>query len=306
MNFKPLTGLVAAPFTPFHPDGSVDYRVIARQAASLAANGVTGAFICGTTGEGLSLTTAERMGVAEEWMKVAPDSLRVVVHTGHAGLADSRTLATHAEKIGAAGVGCFAPCFFKPAAIPDLVRFCQSVASAAPDLPFYYYHIPSMTGVNFAMADFLRAAGETIPNLAGIKFTYENLMDFGLCLELENRRFDMVFGRDEMLLAGLGIGAKGAIGSTYNFAAPVYQRIIAAFEKGDLVTARAEQARANAMIEIFVRHGGLPAGKAIMQLIGLDCGPTRIPLRTLSTDQLAQLRRELEAVGFFDYCQRPA
>lgn len=301
MNINKLHGLIAAPYVALNADGSIDLKKIESQALSLVTNGVAGAFVCGTTGEGVSLSTAERMAVASRWREVAGPALKVIVHVGHTSLPECQTLAAHAQKIGAAGVSNFAPVFFKPSNIEDLTLFCAEVASAAPELPYYYYQIPSMTGVNLPAADFLRQAKDKIPNLAGVKFTFENLMDFAECSRLDNGRFDIVFGRDEMLLAGLALGATGAIGSTYNFAAPVYHRIIEAFTRGDLATAQAEQARANAMIAIFIRFGGLSAGKSIMRLIGLDCGPLRLPLRTLSAEKEKALRLELDEIGFFDF-----
>ncbi len=299
-----LSGLIAAPYTPLHQDGSLNLPMIDKLAGSLVSNGVTGAFVCGTTGEGVSLTNDERTQVAERWQEVAGEKLRVIVHVGHTSAVDARSLAAHAEKIGAWGVGCLAPFFFKPGNAEDLAAFCAEVAAGAPGLPFYYYQIPSMTGVSLSAADFLRAAAPRIPNLAGVKFTFENLMDFAECQRLDGGRYDIVFGRDEILVAGLAIGARGAIGSTYNFMAPIFHEIIAAFDKGDLSTAREKQAAANAIIQIFIRHGGLPVGKAMMKMIGLDCGPVRLPLRTLSDTQQAQLRKELETAGFFQLCSR--
>jgi N-acetylneuraminate lyase len=299
-----LTGLIAAPFTALHADGSLNLSMIEKQAASLVANGVTGAFVCGTTGEGASQSVAERQQVAARWQEVAGKELRIIVHVGHTSLPEARSLAAHAQQIGAQGVGSLAPFFFKPAKVDDLVTFCAEVASAAPALRFYYYQIPSMTGVNIPAADFLRAAAHHIPNLSGVKFTFENLMDFAECLRLDGGRYDIVFGRDEMLVAGLALGCSGAIGSTYNFLAPVFREVIAAFEQGDLAMARERQAAANAIIQIFIRHGGLVAGKAMMKMIGLDCGPARLPLRSLSDVQQAQLRSDLEVAGFFDLCSR--
>ncbi len=302
MNSQKLTGLIAAPYVALNADTSLNLNAIEAQAHSLVASGVSGAFICGTTGEGVSLTMEERMAVATRWCEVAGPDLRVIVHVGHTALGDCQTLAAHAQKIGAFGVSNFAPFFFKPSNTTDLVDFCAEVAAAAPALPYYYYQIPSMTGVSLPTADFLRAAQHKIPNLAGVKFTFENLMDFAESTRLDDGRFDVVFGRDEILVAGLALGAKGAIGSTYNFAAPVYNRILKAFAQGDLATAQAEQARANAMISVFIRFGGLTAGKSIMRLIGLDCGPVRLPLRSLSKAQESELRVELEKVGFFEFC----
>ena len=96
-----LTGLIAAPFTAMRVDGSLNLDMIQRQAGALAEGRVSGAFICGTTGEGFALTTDERLQVAEQWVAVAPPSLRVIVHVGHQAVSESRKLAAHAEKIKA-------------------------------------------------------------------------------------------------------------------------------------------------------------------------------------------------------------
>lgn len=302
MNFQPLTGLVAAPFTAFHSDGSLNLETVERQAESLAEHGVSGAFVCGTTGEGASLSVAERKQLAERWTAAAGSTLRIVIHAGTNVLSDSIELAAHAQKVGAAAVGIIAPHFFKPATVADLIEWCAPIAAAAPELPFYYYHMPAMTGVALPCAEFLAVAAERIPNLAGVKFTHENLMDYLACVELQGRRFDALFGRDEILLAALALGARGAIGSTYNYAAPIFVRLLQAFEFGNLEAAREEQVRANAVITAMVRHGGLAAGKAIMAMIGLPCGPMRLPMRTLEHDQITALRRDLEACGFFELC----
>ena len=298
MNRPRFVGLVAAPFTPLHDDGGIDEGLIERLAAGLAADGVAAAFVCGTTGEGPSLTTAERKRVAERWVKAAPAGLRVVVHVGHACGADCRELAANAAAIGADAIACLAPFFFRPATVRDLVDFCRPVAAAAEDLPFYYYHIPSMTGVAFPMVDFLGAAAGTIPSLAGLKYTHDDLHDLGRCVRFEDGRFDVLFGRDEALLAGLACGVQGAIGSTYNYMAGVYHELIAAFRAGDLETARRRQAVAGDVIAVMLAHGGLPAGKAIMALRGFDCGPVRPPLVTLDAGRRASLARALAAVGF--------
>jgi N-acetylneuraminate lyase len=150
--------------------------------------------------------------------------------------------------------------------------------------------------------DFLKEADGKIPNLAGIKFTHEDLMDYANARAFAGGKYAMLFGRDEILLAGLGFGAAGAVGSTYNFAAPLYLSLMRAFAADDLETARREQGRAREFIGVLQRHGGLVAGKAVMKLIGLDCGPARLPLRTLRTTEETSLRTDLEAVGFFDYC----
>jgi N-acetylneuraminate lyase len=195
-----------------------------------------------------------------------------------------------------------APPFFKPSAIEDLVSWCRLVASAAPKLPFYYYHLPSLTGVNFSMARFLELAKDAVPTLAGIKYTHGDLMDFLRCLRYETGRFDIMFGQDEQLLAALACGAAAAVGSTYGYAAPLYLRIIDAYHAGDMVAAQRSQLQSAELVALLIKYGPMGASKAMMKLAGIDCGPPRPPLRTLTAEQFDQLRSDLERVGFFTYC----
>lgn len=297
IGFRPLTGLIAAPFTPMNEDGSLDLARIPELARHLRAEGLSGVFICGTTGEGASLTTEERLRVAEAWMKSPHGGLRVIVNTGHAGLADAGNLARHAESIGADGIGILPPYFFKPQNTEELLACCENVCRACPKTAAWYYHIPSLTGTLLPIAPLLRAARGRIPNLVGVKYTHHDLADYQRCLALGG--FDAVFGRDELLLASLAVGALGAIGSTYNYAAKVYLEIMEAFAKGDLARAQTLQQRSVRLVEILERHGGgVRFGKAMMKLRGVDCGPVRLPLTNVGGDELEEIKREWD--GLFD------
>lgn len=293
-----LTGLVAATHTPMHADGRINLAAIERQAAHLAASPVAGAFICGSTGESHSLTVAERMSVARRWQEVRDRAkLKLIVHVGHNCQEDARTLAAQAREIGADAISAMAPCYFKPAATEDLIDFLAPVAAAAPELPFYFYDIPALTGVNVALGEFLRAGKQRIPNLAGIKFTSSNLMALQECLEADDGQFNILFGTDEMLLGALALGVHGAVGSTYNYAAPLYTKLIAAHQAGDNITAQALQMQSVKLVQVLLPYGVLPAGKALMSLVGVDCGPVRPPVRQLREDQKARLFRQVETLG---------
>jgi N-acetylneuraminate lyase len=306
MTNRKTEGLIAAPFTPLRADGSLNLDAVEHYARWLHQNRVVGAFICGTTGEGMSLTLDERRQLAERWVTTAPSGLRVIVHVGHNALADCQALAAHAQSIGADSIACLSPFFFKPAGVEGLVDWCEQVAAAAPRLPFYYYHMPSMTGVSVKVYEFLRLASRRIPNLAGIKFTFEDLEDFQRCLQLEDGRFDVLFGRDELLLSALKLGARGAVGSTYNYAAPLYCALIAACEQGDAAKAADLQALAVRMINAFLECGAQPiaAFKWFMGQVAVECGPVRLPLRNPSGEQIATLEAKLEASGIFEWVQR--
>ena len=150
------------------------------------------------------------------------------------------------------------------------------------------------------MIDFLKYAGDLIPNLAGIKYTSATIHEYQSCLELENGKFDVLFGFDELLLPALSIGAKGAIGSTYTFAAPHYLKTMALYLQCENEAARKNHAFMVEVIRVFARYPSVPAQKAIMKMLGFDMGPCRLPLVTLSKIQYDKLYSELEAVSFFE------
>ena len=297
-----INGLVAATHTPFHHDGSLNPDAIENQAAHLSANGVSHAFIGGTTGESSSLSLDERQTLTQRWIEITRNSeLSVIVHVGSNCLNDSRTLAAQAQALGASAISALAPSYFKPGNIATLVSSMAQIASGAPDLPFYYYEIPSLSGINLSPSDFLSQAAEQIPNLAGIKFTSNNLMEYQLCRETLGGRFDIPFGFDEIMLAALALGATGAVGSSFNFAAPIYHRVMSAFATGDLARARAEQLRSVRLIKVLAARGYMGAAKALMEMLGVQVGPPRLPCAALDAAQVKSLHAELESLGFFEW-----
>lgn len=295
---KKLTGLVAATHTPFDAAGELNLPVVERQAEYLHRAGVGTVFIAGTTGESHSLTLAERLALAQRWAEVVRGtSLRLVVHVGTNCLADARTLARQAQALGADAIAALAPSYFKPRNVDALIACCAEIASAAPEVPFYFYDIPGMTGLSLSMPEFLARAPESVPTLAGLKFTNPDLMAYQRCLHAGAGKFDVPWGLDECLLAALALGAVGAVGSSYNFAAPLYLEIMAAFARGDLAAARAVQYRSVELIDLLAGFGYLPAAKAVMGFLGVEVGPARLPLGNLTPDERSRLRAELDRRG---------
>lgn len=286
-----FNGLIAAACTPFRPDFSLDTERIPGLTDYLAGLGLAGLFVCGSTGECSSMTTEERMTAAGMFVSSVRGRLPVIVHVGSACVKEAEILAAHAESVKADAVAAVAPSYFKPGDVKALVESMRIISAAAPSLPFYFYHIPVLTGVNFPMFDFLRLAEDRIPMLAGIKFTYENLMDFQLCLNYRPEKYQLLFGRDEILLAGLALGATGGVGSTYNYAAPLYLKMMEAFQSGDLDTARKLQLLSQKLVLILGKYPS--AGKQIMALIGQPVGPQRPPLAN-SFEKNAELLEELK------------
>jgi N-acetylneuraminate lyase len=300
-NHFQLRGLVAATFTPFRADGSLDLGRVKPVIDAVIAQGATGLYVCGSTGEGPLLSTEERLRVAEVSVKAAAGRVPVVIQVGHNSITEARTIATHAQQIGADAISATPPGYFKPDSLDNFIKCIAHIAGGAPKLPFYYYHIPVLSGVRFDMVEFLRQGGPRIPNLRGIKFSDATLHEMLACIEFDGGRYDILFGIDEMLLGGLAFGARGAVGSTYNFAAPLYKKIIAAFDAGDLTEARRLQSLSAEMVRIIVGNGGRGGLKAAMALIGADCGHSRLPTVTTSPAQRTKMKKELAALGFFNW-----
>ncbi|TNV20989.1 N-acetylneuraminate lyase [Buttiauxella sp. B2] len=276
-----LTGLIAAPHTPFTADGSVNYPVIDQIAEHLIKQGVKGAYVLGTTGEGIHCSVEERKKVAERWVSASAGKLSITLHTGALSIADSLELSRHAETLDIFATSVIGPCFFKPGNIEDLVEYCRINAAAAPSKGFYYYH-SGMSGVNLDMEQFLQVAADRIPNLTGMKFNSSDMYEYQRCVRVNNGQFDIPFGVDEFLPAGLACGAVGAVGSTYNYAAPLYHRLIDSFNRGDQQDVAACMDKVIAIIRVLVQYGGVAAGKVAMKLHGIDVGDPRRPLRPMT------------------------
>ena len=296
-----LTGLVGAAFTPLRPDGSLNLAAIPAIVDRLERDGVVGVYILGSTGEGESLGREERLAVAEAYVRAATGRLATIVQVGHNSLAEARAFASHAQSIGADAISALPPSYFKPASEPVLVRCLASIAEGAPALPFYYYHIPPLTGVDPDMDRFLAEAERHLPTFAGIKFSDQRLHVLDYCLRYGDGKYDIVYGVDEMLLGALAMGVRGAVGSTYSFAAPLYRGVIESFERGDLTTARHLQHLANRMIGTIIDCCGRAGLKAAMSPVGPEFGPYRLPQETVDAAALVRLREELQAIGFFTW-----
>ncbi len=309
-----IKGLIDAPFTPMLPNGDINPSVIPAYAALLARNGLKGVFINGSSGEGYMLTDEERIRLAEAWIAAVADlkakglasDFKVIVHVGSTCVRSARHLAEHAQHAGAFGIGAMAPPFPKVSRVEELVKYCEEIASAAPRLPFYFYHIPAFNGAFLSMYDFLRAVDGRIANFAGIKYTFESLYEYNRCRRYADGKFDMLHGQDETILPCLAMGgAQGGIGGTTNYNGRCLVGIQEAWANGDLERARALQNYAQDVIDVICHfRGNIVGGKRIMKLIGLDLGPNRTPFQNVTDEEEQQLRRELEAIDFFKHCNK--
>ena len=301
MTTQHFDGLIAALFTPLHPDGSVHYELIPDLVQHLIDSGVKGIFVCGSNGEGPNLTLEERMQILEVVIQSAKGQLYIISHVGHASIAEAQKLARHAAQAGAHAISSVAAFYFKPTSVQNLADCMTAIASAAPTLPFYYYHIPMLTGISIDTVAFMELAEQQIPNFVGIKYTAFTIWEYQSCLNYKQKKYDVLYGFDENYLSALAVGAKGAIGSTFNFAAPLYLKVRQYFENGQLDKAQELMLLLVEMVRIFIKYPPIPAQKAIMKMIGFDLGPCRLPLQALSDEDSHQLFEQLSSIQFFDH-----
>lgn len=301
MDFARLTGLIAATYTPLNERAQLKTDVVPAMVDHLIQQGLRGLYVCGSTGEGMSLSSADRKAVTESYVQAAAGRVPVIVQVGHNSLDEARELAAHAAQCGAEMISATCPSYFKVTSVDALVDSMQVIASGAPELPFYYYHIPALTGSAIDMPEFLQLAGKRIPNLVGIKYTAPTLFEFQMCQSVDGGRFDIVWGCDEMLLGAYATGAQAGIGSTYNVAPALYRNLVDAIEQQKWDEARRLQLVSIEMIRTIGRYPFHPAMRCVLGFQGFDVGDCLLPQPKLSEQQAEQLRSDLHSIGFFDW-----
>lgn len=290
-----IRGIIPALHTAFTSGGEFDPARQARLVERLITQGVHGLFAGGSTGEFPLLSLEEREELTRTVVSAAAGRIPVIIH---AGAPDTRTavrLARNAVAEKASAVSALPPYYYRHRP-PELLDHFRAVAAASEPLPFYAYHLPQLTGV--AMEPEIISGLLTIPNFAGLKWSDPDLFGLGEAVETFGPRADVLSGRDEVLLAALTLGARGAIGSTYNFLAPWFVSLWDSYSRGDLSEAGACQARSTRVIRVVLRpEGTLSPGKEATRWAGADCGEPRAPLKRYSDAERRALESELESAG---------
>lgn len=300
---KPLemSGLVAAVVTPMDAGGELNLGIVPQVVDHLEKDGITGIYIAGSTGEGMSLTDKERRAVAEAYVGAAKGRMKTFVQVGHNSLKASAELAGHAEAIGADAVSATPTGYFKVSGESELVEGLLPIVEAAPKTPFYYYHIPFLSGVNLDPMKLTDVAMDRLPTFCGIKYSDGGSLYNLPLLEKVAPGLEFLAGSDEAYLMSVAQGFKSAVGSTYNYAAPIYDNVRNALSVGDFERAQMWQARALEMLGAMFGTCGRSSLKVMMQMVGIDCGPVRRPIDPATPQQVDALRKELEQMGWFEW-----
>jgi N-acetylneuraminate lyase len=283
-------GIWAALLTPFAEDGEVQLQMVGSLVAATRAQGLAGVYVGGTTGEGVHLSEAERMGLLEAVMAAAKDT-KVMVHVGAANPLESRRLAQHAEKVGARAIASIVP-FVGGYTEGEVTAYYEGLAGATA-LPLFVYYMPRVTGSAGWSRQFLERLLR-IPQVKGIKYTHA---DLHVLRELVCEGHVVMYGQDEMLCAGLLMGACGAIGSTYQLLGREAIALYQACRAGNMAEMLRQQDRINDFLRVALEMPYLQALKYVLSLKGLAMGTCRFPRQTLSAAQQERLREVSTRLG---------
>jgi N-acetylneuraminate lyase len=295
---KNKIGIIAATFAPFNPDFTINTDLIPDYCLFLERNNVEGVFINGTTGEGPSLTQRERQILTTAWTECSGKSgkMKVINLVGGTSYMECIENAVFSKEAGVDAIAVIGPYFYKPSEPGQLAEFVALIGESVPELPLYYYHIPSITGVSVPMTDFLKEVTRILPSFAGIKYSHDDWIEFRKCLGYDGGKYDIFCGRDEEMLQALSAGAKRFVGSTYNYAAPLYHSLIDAFMSGDNDRVKEYQQKSALIVSLLDKYG-ISAGKAFMKKTGIMCGSYRLPVRNLTDNEFNEFSLELTRLG---------
>jgi N-acetylneuraminate lyase len=286
-------------------DGIINYNTIPDLFHHCINTGADGIFLNGTTGECMSLSVDERLKLVEVWTdyrkKINRPDFKIFVHVGSCNLYETAKMAEHAQAHGVDGVAMVATFYFRPKTLEDLVEQCEYVASAAADTPFYYYNIPFLTGVNFPLLSFLEMASRRIPNFAGLKNSFTDIVEYQHCIHFAKENYSLYWGTDEAFMMLYAAGNRQYVGSTYNYMGDVYRQMLKAHHEGDSRRVVTLEGEADAIYKLLSQYNGISAGKEIMRFVGVDCGVVRKPLKPFTKAESDTLLKKLKATSFFDF-----
>jgi N-acetylneuraminate lyase len=290
-----IHGIIPALLTPLNEAGTaVNYTSLHQLVEFHIQRGITGFFVCGGSGEGLLLTSQERQAVLETVVTAVAGRVSVIAHVGALNTSTAQDLAAHAASLKVDAVAAVPPFYFRvdDAALYD---YYQLIADAAAGTPVYLYNIPSATGVEITAATMAKLIN--IPSVRGIKYTSSNFYDMHNIIELAPGQLTVLSGSDEVCIAGLAMGAHGAIGSTYNVMPATFAALYQAFRAGERAEAQELQFRANRVIKALLSVPLIAGLKVILTSWGYECGGPRRPQRPITAEERALLLDAIAAAG---------
>lgn len=289
---KPVlfTGSAVALVTPFHQDvinenclqGLIEFQM---------GQGTDAIVVCGTTGEGSTLSGEEHRRVIEKTVSVVNRRVPLIAGAGSNNTRHAVDLAIQAEDAGADAILSVAP-YYNKTTQPGLIEHFKAIARSV-HLPVILYNVPSRTILNIAPSTIRELS--FIENIVAIKEC--NLDQVGDVINLCGDDITIYCGNDSQILPCLALGGQGVISTMANIIPADVHELVASFMQGNLARSRELQLKALNLIKtLFIEESPMPT-KAAMNLMGIPVGICRLPLVEMSEENLTVLKREMAAYG---------
>jgi N-acetylneuraminate lyase len=287
MDINKFKGIFPALCTPFDDNGKINEKALEEIVKYDVKQGANGFYVCGSTGEAFMLSVDERKQVMEIVKSVAPEKT-LIAHVGTLNENDAIDLAKHAKKLGYDAISSVTPYYFK-FSFDEIKNYYFRVADAA-DMKMLVYHIPGFSGVSMGTSEISQFLGDD--RFIGIKYTSSDLFTLERCKTLFSDKI-VYNGFDEMFIAGLSMGADGAIGTTYNFMCDKFVKIYNLFKEQKIQEAQAIQREANRIIALLIKMSIIPATKEILTQKGINAGICRKPFKELTEEEKQIITKEV-------------
>ncbi len=285
-----LEGIMPAVVTPYDAAGEFRADSFEKLLEKVYEAGATGIYVCGNTGEGPQLHVALRKLAAEAAVRYSPAGKAVIVHTGAASTEDALELTRHAAKVGAHAVSSMPPSPYY--SFEEIRAYYQEIAAASA-LPVLVYYIPSLSKAIQSLDQILELC--SIDNVIGLKFTDYDLYKMSMI----SRAGHVIFnGSDDVVAAGLLMGASGGIGTFYCLVPELFIEIYRHCRAGRYQEARKVQDKVNDLVRAVLKFPALSAVKLLLKWSGIDCGATIRPRRALTAHEESRLRIAVREAGF--------
>ncbi|MBQ4641734.1 MAG: dihydrodipicolinate synthase family protein [Oscillospiraceae bacterium] len=296
---KKYQGVFPAFYACYDENGNICTETVEKYTKWLIEKGVDGIYVCGSSGECIYQSMAERKLILEHAVKAAEGKLTIIAHVACNNTKDSMELAAHAEKLGVDAIAAIPPIYFKlpPHAI---AKYWNDISSAAPNTDFIIYNIPQLAGVELTVP-LLNTMLEN-PKVIGVKNssmpTYD-IQKFKDAAQRKGRDFVVYNGPDEQFISGRIIGADGGIGGTYSAMPELFVKLNRLLLDKDWQAAQALQNDINGIISVLV------SGKCNMYALikavlkkrtGIDMHGVREPLFQLTQEDLPLVEQACELI----------
>ncbi len=282
---KEYRGIYAALVTPYTRNGEVNYSELKKLINYLIEKGIDGFYVGGSTAETFLLSNEERKKILETVVDANHGRKKVICHTGAISTDQAIDFANHARAAGANAISAISPFYYK-FSNKEITDYYHDIMNAT-DLPMFIYNFPNFSG--FALTQDILDELMRHENLIGVKFTSS---DFFMLERIKTNHPELIVwnGFDEMLAAGLMMGADGGVGSTYNCMCPLIHKIYDSFLGKNMEEAQEYQKQANYVIKAICNHGVFASIKTILEFEGFEFNGCRRPFAAMTQEGRKELR----------------